>query len=156
MADIYMTVKGMVSGEVKGTPRSARDGKIPVMSVSHGVSVDVDPYTHLPSPEKRNFGKITVKREVDRASPMLEQLLCTSEKLEQVILSFYRYESAGEGKDKAKEYYRITLNDAHISGIDMSGDSGGQLLETVNFIYDKIEWNHIEANILTSDQWKQK
>ena len=87
--DTYMTINGTKQGQFKGERMSE---KISVTSVSHDARMASGMTTG-----RRQHGEITIRREVDAASPKLFQALSTNEVLSDVTIVFHA-SGAGAGR----------------------------------------------------------
>lgn len=126
------------------------DGKpaIAVLSISHGVEIQVDAQTGQ-STGRRQHKPLTVTKPIDKASPLLMINLITNAHLREVKIPFY-HKHQGE----TVKYFEITLENAVISSINTSTTAAGPL-EEVSFVYEEITWTAFGqdggSNVETTD-----
>ena len=139
---IYATIKGSKSGDVTGdVVVNGHEGEILVLGYSHAIVANYDPNTGLSTGKNTHYPfKMTI--ELGRASPILVKMLNTGESVTSAEFNFYKIGSTGI----LTNYYRITLESAHITQYSSFGNSNGNY-ETYAFIYQKITWYDIEAGI---------
>ncbi len=153
----HMEVKGKNQGKIDGScEMEGREKTILVYGMNHDISIPKDPQSGLPS-GKRIHGALTVEKEIDRSSPMLNQALCTGEQLSEVTIKKYFIGPTGA----EEHYYTITLEDAIIVGIEpymplafLSENEPYRHMEKVSFTYSKIKWKHEIDGIESEDSWK--
>jgi type VI secretion system secreted protein Hcp len=83
---------------------------------------------------RRRHTPITIVREVDSASPLLWQALCTNETFTTATLSFNRPSPDG----KPALFHTIELTNAAIIGIKLTTDSSGKKCHNVALAYDAL------------------
>ncbi len=134
--DAYMTINGTKQGRFKG---EAMSEKISVTSVSHDVRMASGMTTG-----RRQHGEITIRREVDAASPKLFQALSTNEVLSDVTIVFH---ASGAGARKAAQ--TINLKNARITADRKAGGS-----ELITLEYDTIEVTWTDGGKTATDDWE--
>jgi type VI secretion system secreted protein Hcp len=134
--DAYMVIKGEKQGQIKG---EAMSEKIAITSVSHDT---VMASTGMAS-GKRQHGTITIRKEVDSASPKLFQAMNTHEGLSDVTIVF-----RGSGAGAGKVAQTINLNDAMITAVRVSGHT-----ETITIEYATIQVTYVNGNKSATDDW---
>ncbi len=134
--DTYMTINGTKQGRFKG---EAMSEKIAVTNVSHDVKMASGMTTG-----RRQHGAITIRREVDAASPKLFQALSTNEVLGDVTIVFG---NAGAGEKKAVR--TVTLTNARITADRKAGGS-----ELITMEYDTIEVTWTDGGKTATDDWE--
>ena len=84
----YMTITSETHGEIEGTcDVEDREGTIVVQGFDHTVEVPTD---ERGAPSGRRVHRpVTILKEIDRASPILYQVLCTGELLTEVEITFF-------------------------------------------------------------------
>jgi type VI secretion system Hcp family effector len=133
--DAYMVIKGERQGQIKGEGMSE---KIAVTSVSHDATMAAGMTSG-----KRQHGSITIRKEVDSASPKLMQSMNTHEPLSDVMIVF---KTSGAGAGKVAQ--TINLKDAMISSVRVSGRT-----ETITIEYDTIQVAYTNGNKTATDDW---
>jgi len=153
----YLTAEGEKQGKIEGScDLKGREGTMMVQAFDHEVRIPSDPQTGLAS-GKRVHGPLKIVKEVDKASPLLYQALCTGEHLKSVEIKWYRI-----SKDGTEEHYFTTkLEDAIIVSMHpwmpnclekSSGEFGH--MEDVSFTYRKAIWRHEVDKKEAQDDWK--
>ncbi|ATA25813.1 Hcp1 family type VI secretion system effector [Brenneria goodwinii] len=139
---------------VGGCLMPTRLGSIELRSVSHNVTIPVDP----------NMGKltgtrvhapITIQKEFDQTTPVLFRALCQGRTLKSATIKMYRILDAGV----ESEYFNILLENVKITAISPSLLPNGMTsthLENIELRYEAITWKHTEGNILYRDAWNER
>jgi len=151
----YMTIVAENQGSIEGEcDLEGREGALVVQAIQHSVKLPTD-QRGLPN-GRRVHMPITILKELDRTSPMLYQALSEGELLSQVVIDWYRIDSAG----MEELYYRQSLKNAQITAIefivenetDMANSKLGHM-EKVSLIYDSITWSHEADGIEFEDDF---
>ena len=149
---IVATTQGLVRGSVT---QKGREDKILVLSSSHEIVSPRNPLSGRPT-GKRMHKPFIIRKEVDRSSPILFQILCTNENIAEWVLQLYRPDRTGI----ERQHYTISLTNATISAIQFrkpdirKSDPRLVEFEEVWFTYQKIEWLWVEGNITADDDWE--
>jgi type VI secretion system secreted protein Hcp len=96
---------------------------------------------------RRTHKPVTIVREVDSASPLLWQALCTNEGFVTATLSFARPSSGG----KLTLAYTIELTNGTISNVNQYNPGkigGGKKWEKVTLIYEDLKVNGLKDGII--------
>jgi type VI secretion system secreted protein Hcp len=109
----------------------------------------------------RHQHPIVIVKEVDSASPLLWQALCSNEALQSVDLTLLRPGGSGGTAGKEVVVARITLTNAFISNIKRYTPSlqGGRSehdtdeLEEISFIFQKIAYTNVIKKKSSTDDW---
>jgi len=152
-----MEVTGKKQGKINGScEMEGREDTILVYGMDHQIHIPRDPQSGLPS-GKRIHGPLTIEKEIDKASPMLEQALCDGEHLSEVLLKHYRIDATGV----EEHYFTITLENAIIVEMSpyipiafLAENEPYRHMEKVSFTYSKIKWKHEIDSIESEDAWK--
>ena len=141
----YLSLKGQSVGKVEGSITETtheRKGKIGVISVSHEIVAPRDPATGHPT-GRRLHKPLVITKELDKASPLLYQLLCKNENVTEWELQFFMQGASGG----AQQHYTIKLTNANVASINFrmpntKADNSKQSdpYEEVAFVYQKIDW----------------
>jgi|HubBroStandDraft_6_1064221.scaffolds.fasta_scaffold1670595_1 type VI secretion system secreted protein Hcp len=131
--DAYMVIKAEKQGPIKG---EAMSEKIAITSVSH----DTVMASAGMASGKRQHGAITIRKEVDAASPKLFQAMNSHEGLSDVTIVFRG------GAAKAVE--TLDLKDAMITAVRTSGRT-----ETITIEYGTIQVTYVNGNKTAIDDW---
>jgi type VI secretion system secreted protein Hcp len=130
----YVTFKGTKQGTIKGTSTKGKHtSSIPIQEFNFGLESPFDEHSGLPT-GKRQHKPIVIVREVDDASPLLYQALCTNESFTSASLSFARPSSSG----KSSIFRTIELTNATIRQISHAPHTGGKRRERITLNYDTI------------------
>jgi type VI secretion system secreted protein Hcp len=105
-------------------------------SFNLGVISPRDAASGLPS-GKRTHKPIVIVREVDEASPLLWQALCTNEGFQSAKLSFLRPSASG----KETVYHTIVLTNGAISKIEYAPPFKGKKRQAITFSYGELAVN---------------
>ena len=149
---IVATTQGLVRGSVT---QKGREDRILVLSSSHEIVSPRNPLNGRPT-GKRMHKPFIIRKEVDRSSPILFQILCTNENIADWQLQFWRPDRTGV----ERQHYTVNLTNATISGIQFRkphirrSDPKLVEFEEVWFTYQKIEWIWTEGNISADDDWE--
>lgn len=139
---------------VGGCLMSSRLGSIELKSVTHNVSIPVDP----------NWGKLTgtrvhtpivMQKDFDQTTPILLRALCEGRTFRTATIRMYRILNAGV----ESEYFNIHLDNVKITSISPYLHPNGVTsthLENVELRYEAITWKYTEGNILYRDTWNQR
>ncbi len=158
---VHVWVKGENSGDIKGDSTITslgREGSIEAFELDFGVRTSQGP-SGLASAE-RIYSPLTIKKRIDRSSPILHQVLCNNEPVE-VTIKFYRPNPTGDGT--TEHFYTIELKQCRISSIKTlspncveEGTASLPAMEEVSFVFGEITWRYSsgDANTEHTDQWK--
>ena len=153
----YLKLKAEKSGEIKGSvTQKGREGKIAVIAVSHDIVSPRDAASGLPT-GKRMHKPFVITKELDKASPLLYNILTNNENIPEWSLEFWQPSHTGA----EKQHYTIKLTNANIASIDfrMANNKHPDLMkfteyEEVAFTYQKIEWMWVDGGITAQDDWE--
>jgi type VI secretion system secreted protein Hcp len=152
---IYMRLTGESQGEIKGDVTAAGyEDSIEILSFNHAVVSPRDAATGLPT-GKRQHKPITVTKPLDKASPLLMNILVHNENVVDASFDFLTVGRTGA----TEHYYTIELVNAAISSIRTvlveDPDTGALMTyEQVSFVYQKIIWTFEDGGITAEDDWE--
>ncbi|MCC6522598.1 MAG: type VI secretion system tube protein Hcp [Polyangiaceae bacterium] len=158
----YLKLKGQKSGEIKGSvTQKGRENKIMVIAVAHSIVSPRDAASGLPT-GKRMHKPYVITKELDKASPLLYNMLVNNENVSEWELQFWTPQLAAAGGVGAeKQHYTVKLTNANIASIDfrMLNNKNPELTryaeyEEVAFTYQKIEWTWMDGGITALDDWE--
>jgi type VI secretion system secreted protein Hcp len=130
----YMTFKGQKQGKLIGNSKKASNSeKLAIIEFKFGLETPFEGGSGQPK-GARKHKPIVIVREVDEASPLLWQALCTNESFEFAELSFAR--PGGGGKSGPVQIVRLT--NGIIRSITHSPNSGGKRREQITLEYDNL------------------
>jgi type VI secretion system secreted protein Hcp len=153
----YLTMKGEKSGQVKGSvTQKGREDTIMVVAYSQEILSPRDAASGLPT-GKRMHKPITITKEIDKASPILYNILVNNENVPEFKLEFWRPSSSGA----EEQFYTIKLTNANICQmheyiLDNKVPENMKFppMEQVSFTYQKIEWTWMKGGITAMDDWE--
>jgi type VI secretion system secreted protein Hcp len=146
----YLKLKGEKSGDIKGSvTQKGREGAIDVASLSHEVISPRDPASGLPT-GKRQHKPFTIRKELDKSTPILNSMLANNEKIKAWELQVFLPNA--KGVDALA--YTVKLTNASIGSIRVFTDADGNLQEEITFTYQKIEWTWVDGGITAMDDWE--
>ncbi|MFN2440288.1 MAG: type VI secretion system tube protein TssD, partial [Chitinophagaceae bacterium] len=156
----YMTISAQKQGQIKGgVTQKGKEGSIAIYQVHHQITSPRDAASGQAS-GKRIHKPLVITKEVDTASIKLFNALVTNETLKEVVINFFQH-STTTGQEVV--YYRIKLSNASIANIsqdmfDTLDPAAKKLpfLEKVEFVYQKIEWEHLIGKVTAEDDNKQQ
>ena len=158
----FLKLKGQKSGEIKGsTTIKGRENKIMVIAVSHEIISPRDAASGLPT-GKRMHKPFVITKELDKASPILYQVLCTNENISEWELQHWTPQlRATSGSGTEIQHFTVKLTNANIASISfrMANNKHPDLMkfaeyEEVAFTYQKIEWTWTDGGITAGDDWE--
>jgi len=154
---IYATVTGAKQGAFKGeTTQKGREGKIPGVGFSYGVSVPRDA-TSGQATGKRIHRPVVFTKEWGASSPQFYTAAFTNEVLSTVLFEFFATSPSGtQVVDRT-----IKLTNAIIIECDQSlflPQSGGPVIDSrdlhvISFTFQKIEITSLTGGTSASDSW---
>jgi len=153
----YLKMTGAKQGDIKGSvTQKGREDTIMVIAVHHEIVSPRDPASGLPT-GKRMHKPLVITKELDKASPLLYNVLTNNEDLTKWELKFFQPSATGA----EKQHYTITLEHANIASINfvMANNKVPELMkfaeyEEVAFTYRKITWTWVDGGITASDDWE--
>lgn len=131
-----------------------RLGSIELKSVTHSISIPVDPSwgkltgTRVHSP-------IVVQKEFDQTTPILFRALCEGRTLKSAIIRMYQITDSGI----EREYFNILLENVKITTISPYLHPNGMSsthTENIELRYEAITWKYTDGNILYRDSWNDR
>jgi type VI secretion system secreted protein Hcp len=157
----YGYLKGQKSGDIKGSVlQKGREDSIAIIAVSHAIVAPRDPQSALPTGQRMHKPFVFTK-EVDKASPLLYNLLCTNENITKAIFKFWTPQvKAVSGVGAEVQHFTIELDNANIAAIDfrMANIRNPELVryaeyEEISLTYQKITWTWNDGGITATDDW---
>jgi type VI secretion system secreted protein Hcp len=151
----YLKLTGQKQGKIKGGTTKGK-GKssdiIEIVEFNFGLESPRDEHSGLPT-GKRQHKPIVIVREVDAASPLLYQALCTNESFTSAVLSFAR--PSGSGKHSTIQTIELTnatiREIAHPGSAGAHGENkGGGRRERITLNYDTILVNGLNDVVVHS------
>ena len=160
----YAYLKGQKSGQVKGAiTQKGREDSIGVIAVSHAIVSPRDPQSGLPTGQ-RMHKPFVITKEIDKASPILYNILCTNENITEATFKFWTpQQKAATGAGAEVQHYTIKLTNANIASLEfhMANIKHPDLQRLVEYediamTYQKIEWTWTDGGITAGDDWEAR
>ena len=158
----YLRLKGQKTGDVKGSvTQKGRADSMMVIAYAHEVVTPRDVASGLPT-GKRQHKPLMILKEIDKASPLLYNILVNNENIPTWKLEFWTPQiKAATGVGSEVQYYTIELTNANICQIEqyMLNNKDPELTryapsERVYFTYQKITWTWVDGGITAEDDWE--
>ena len=155
----YISLNGGKSNSKGGSVHKMSYGHMSITPHNLGSALFQVKTQHDAGGGKRQHSPITIVREVDSASPLLWQGICTNETLRAVDISLVGRPPSGGGEVVVE---RITLTNAVISNVHRYtprlGSSDSEVhdtdeLEEIQFTFQKITYTNVAGSTSTSDDW---
>lgn len=163
----YISITGSTQGAITSgafTPDSVGNGwveghenEILIQEIQHRIGVPTDPQSGQPS-GPRVHKPFVFTSALSKATPMLYQALTTGEKLDLVLVRWYRTSTEG----KQEHFFSTEMEDATIVDIDtllphaqMESNRHCTQLVKVSLAYRKITWTHEVSGTEGSDDWRK-
>jgi len=153
----YLKLKGKTQGDIKGSvTQKGREDSIMVIAVQHEIVSPRDEATGGPT-GKRRHRPLVVTKELDKSSPLLQNVLVNNENIETLELKFWRPSATGQ----EQQHFTIELKNANIAGIKfvMENNKHPDLMrfaeyEQVSFTYEHVIWTWTDGGITAEDNWQ--
>jgi type VI secretion system Hcp family effector len=164
---VYLKLK-IAGADVAGESTVASIGGIDVSAAiecegyEEGVSTAQDP-TSRRAIGARIYTPLTIRKWVDKSSPLIAQALCETQEVEGEFL-FFR--PAPQGK-QSEHFFKVAIVRGRVSAIkrflpkpDQSGGDiaaiGKPPLEEVSFVFGSVTWTHVIGGTEHQDDWQQQ
>jgi type VI secretion system secreted protein Hcp len=160
----YVDFVGGKSGHIDGSvTQKGREKTSMVIAVSHSIVSPRDPQSGLPTGQRLHKPFIITK-ELDQATPLLYNVLCTNENLNSVTIKFWTPQiKATTGQGSEVQHYTVKLTNANIASIDfrMANIRHPDLVkfaeyEEIAMTYQKIEWTWNDGGKTAGDDWENR
>lgn len=160
----YLHLKGQKSGDIKGSvTQKGREGKIMVIASSHSIVSPRDIASGLPTGQ-RMHKPFVITKELDKATPLLYQMLVNNENITEWELQFWTHATtAAIGVGADSQHYTVRLTNANIASIDFrqANTRNPELMryaeyEEIAFTYQKISWTWNAGGITAEDDWEAR
>jgi type VI secretion system secreted protein Hcp len=154
----YVFIKGQKTGNINGSVTvKGQENSILVDSVSHEIVSPRDAATGLPTGQRMHKPLVLVVP-VDKAWPLLMNVLTTNENLVSVVLRTV----APDARTGATSLQRtITLTNANISDVqqytvDATNGTPSHDVLKISLTYQKIQWTWVNGGITATDDWEAR
>ncbi|SEJ41228.1 type VI secretion system tube protein TssD [Paraburkholderia diazotrophica] len=153
---LHLWLKDERGAAIRGSSTVAgREGSIEVLSLTHSVHAPTDNVTGKLI-GGRSHRPITIEKEVDRSSVLLNQAVVRGQTLASAELKWYRTNDAG----KEEEYYNITMRNVKVVSVspkvpNIKEDATAHRnhFEIVEFRCEEIAWSYLDGNLKFTDAW---
>jgi type VI secretion system secreted protein Hcp len=111
---------------------------------------------------RRVHDGITIRKAIDRATPLLARALCLNEKIE-AAFRFFRESPYGDGT--IEQFFTVEIDEARLTGITLVSPDGlsnpgdappAPAFEDVQFTFGRIVWRHEPDGIEFEDTWNTR
>jgi type VI secretion system secreted protein Hcp len=160
----YAYLKGQKTGAINGgITQKGRENSIGVIAVSHSIVSPRDPQSGLPTGQRMHKPYVFTK-ELDKATPLLLNVLCTNENLSEATFKFWSPQlKAASGVGSEVQHFTVKLTNANIASIDFrqANIRHPELVkfteyEEIALTYQKIEWTWNDGGITAGDDWEAR
>lgn len=153
----YLTLTGETQGVIKGSVTQAgREDSMEIYGWSHDISSPRDAASGLPT-GKRRHKPIILTKPIDKASPLLMNLLTNNENITDWALRCWKPSRSG----REEHYYTIELMNASVAEIRVEmlnnkypENMPHEIREHISFTYQKIVWTWEDGGITAEDDWE--
>jgi type VI secretion system secreted protein Hcp len=153
---LYLKANGNdVKGESTQTSLGRGDS-IECISYEMGVTTAREATTGMVT-GRRQYTPLTIKKRIDKASPLLVKALVENQKIDGTF-KFFRPNPAGDGT--TEQFFSVELKNGHVSAIKhhlpntiVALTAGEPPQEEVSFVFKDITWTYTNGGITHSDSW---
>jgi type VI secretion system secreted protein Hcp len=153
---LYLKANG---NDVKGesTQESlGRKDSIECISYEQGVTTAREATTGMVT-GRRQYSALTIRKRLDKASPLLVKALVENQKIDGTF-KFFRPNPSGDGT--TEQFFSVEIKNGHVSAIKQmlpntiaQATSGEPPQEEVSFVFKDITWTYTNGGITHSDSW---
>lgn len=157
----FMTLRGERQGlisagafteaSVGNVYQVGREDRIMIQALSHDIFVP-----NGSGSGRRMHKPLIITKTIDKATPLINNALCSGELLKECRVEWYRTSAQGT----QEHFYTMELEDALIIGAEVlmphcqdPGTAHLTQLEKVHFSYRRINWRHEVSRTMGSDEW---
>lgn len=137
--DANLVLEGSVQGAIEGESTTAgREDTIEVLGVSGSLTTPIG--AGGTQSGQGQCRRVTIRKAVDKSSPLLAIAWAQNEVLSEFQLRFYRPSQTGV----TQNYFTLNLNNARIVSISQAGGEGdATLVEQVSFLFSAAEYVYL-------------
>jgi type VI secretion system Hcp family effector len=166
-SNIYMSIskEGSIITEGAGSSESIgaftkknHEDEVLVLSCTHKISVPTNPQSGAII-GARQHEHLAITKFTDKTTPILQQMLTSTAKLE-VSIEFWRSNEDNQGQPE--NFYTITLEDAKIVGIEFLspdltdiGVENDLPRDKISFSYTSIKWENVACSTTAQDDFNE-
>jgi type VI secretion system secreted protein Hcp len=152
----YLKMTGLTHGPIRGgCAQQGHENAILVYGLQHQVEIPRDPRSGLPA-GKRIYQPLVLTKQVDCATPIIQNACAIGEKLAEVVIEFYRITSSG----MEELYFKIKLENAIIVSARifkpltfLEENKPYHDMEELALAFEKIVISYVPAGIEAEDYW---
>lgn len=167
--DAYMTIKGQKQGDISSEASTVKSAGAGAKFDKHGNEITVLAFTsNVINPRDPKSGTntgarihqpVTFTKVFDRSSPLLWQALATGETLTEVVVKFFRPDTAGLGEPEEFFEYKwegckLCEGKSYLPLTVAQGNDHLRPMEDWSFTYEKVTWKHSKASTEGTDSWQ--
>ncbi|MEM5383117.1 type VI secretion system tube protein TssD [Paraburkholderia phymatum] len=153
---LHLWLKDERGADIRGSSTViGREGSIEVLSLTHAVHAPTDNVTGQLM-GGRSHRPITIEKEIDRSSVLLNLAVVRGQTLASAELKWYRINDSG----KEEEYYNITMRNVKVASVspkvpNIKEDATAHRshFEIVELRYEEIAWSYLDGNLTFKDAW---
>lgn len=149
----YMTISGP---DIAGSCNyEGHEDTIEVLHFNHWVARPLDPADISRTSGEREFGLVSIKKDVDKSTPLLVKACCEGQTIEKIEIKWYRQPE--EGSTEAQHYATNIFEKCLIAGVrpSMAGGTGGGAghawEEIIDFGFRQATWRIEDGGIEFQD-----
>ncbi len=109
---------------------------------------------------RRQHHPLTIRKRIDKASPLISKALCSNEVIEGTF-KFFRPNPTGDGT--TQQFFTMKITKGRVASQRLwspdslvPATSTEPPLEEVSFVYHTIEWTFTDGGVTHQDQWDQQ
>lgn len=136
--------------------QAGREGAVQILSMNHVVEIAVDTKDASATGTRRH-GAMELVANIDKATPLLMECVCSSKTVGEVTLQFWNINDEG----KEVNYFNIKMEKVRVvkaqtwfPNVDDEETTTYKHMITYSLRYDKITWEYTDGNLQFSDEWK--
>ena len=108
---------------------------------------------------RRQYEPITIRKRIDKASPLIAKALVENQKIDGVF-KFFRPNPKGDGT--TEQFYTVEIKDGRVSGLTQilpdtfnPASSNMPPMEDVSFVFHTIIWTITDGGLTHEDKWSE-
>jgi type VI secretion system secreted protein Hcp len=153
---LHLWLKDVGGANIRGSSMVAgREGSIEVLGLTHSIYAPAD-HTTGNLMGGRSHRPLTIEKEIDRSSVMLNLAVVLGKTLQSAELKWYRTNDAG----KEEEYFNMTMRNVKVVSVSPKVPNIKEVasihrnhFEIVEFRYQEIAWSYLDGNLIFKDSW---
>ena len=137
--------------------QEGREGSVTILEMDHLVEINVD-VKDATATGTRRHGAVSLIANIDKATPLLEECVCTSKTIPTVKLEFWNINEEGREVNYYNilmEKVRIVKSRTYFPNVDDQATTAYKHMKKYDMRYDKITWEFTDGNLSFSDEWKK-